>query len=67
MRVEYRPQITAYWKVVMEMTKRPVSAGIYSTATGELIVYSENQLTEEWERLKTLRVDAFEYEIADSR
>jgi ATP-dependent exoDNAse (exonuclease V) beta subunit len=67
LRVEYRPQIAAYWKVVMEMTKRSVSAGIYSTATGELIVYSENQLTEEWERLRTLRVDAFESEIAHSR
>jgi ATP-dependent helicase/nuclease subunit A len=57
LRVEYRPQIAAYWKAVMEMTKRPVSAGIYSTATGELIVYSENQLAEEWERLRNLRLD----------
>ena len=49
------------------MTKRPVNAGIYSTATGEFIVYSENQLTEEWERLRTLRLDDFESEIADFR
>jgi len=67
LRVEYRPQIAAYWKAVTEMTKRPVNAGIYSTATGELIVYSENQLTEEWERLRTLRLDDFESEIAKSR
>jgi hypothetical protein len=39
-----------------ENQKRPVSAGIYSTATGELIVYSENQLAEEWERLIKLRL-----------
>jgi ATP-dependent exoDNAse (exonuclease V) beta subunit len=67
LRVEYRPQIAAYWKAVTEMTKRPVNAGIYSTATGEFIVYSENQLAEEWERLRTLRLDDFESEIADSR
>jgi ATP-dependent helicase/nuclease subunit A len=67
LRVEYRPQIAAYWKAVAEMTKRPVSAGIYSTATGELIVYSENQLAEEWERLRNLRLDDLGSEIADSR
>jgi ATP-dependent exoDNAse (exonuclease V) beta subunit len=66
LRVEYRPQIAAYWKAVTEMTKRPVSAGIYSTATGELIVYSEKQLGEEWERLKNLRLDDLGSEIADS-
>jgi ATP-dependent exoDNAse (exonuclease V) beta subunit len=66
LRVEYRPQIAAYWKAVTEMTKRPVSAGIYSTATGELIVYSENQLAEEWERLRKLRLDDLGSEIADS-
>ena len=67
LRVEYRPQIAAYWKAVTEMTKRPVSAGIFSTATGELIVYSENQLAEEWERLRKLRLDDLGSEIADSR
>jgi ATP-dependent helicase/nuclease subunit A len=66
LRLEYRPQIAAYWKAVREMTNRPVSAGIYSTATGELIVYSENQLAEEWERLRTLRLKNFWSEIADS-
>jgi hypothetical protein len=64
--VEYRPQVAAYWKAVMEMTKHPVSAGIYSTATGELIVYSEDQLAEQWDRLKNLRLDDLESEIADS-
>ena len=67
LRVEYRPQIAAYWKAVTEMTKRPVSAGIYSTATGELIVYSENQLAEEWDRLRNLPLDDLGSEIADSR
>ena len=66
LRVEYLPQIAAYWKAVTEMTTQPVSAGIYSTATGELIVYGENQLAEEWERLRNLRLDDLESEIADS-
>jgi ATP-dependent helicase/nuclease subunit A len=67
LRVEYRPQIAAYWKAITEITKRPVSAGIYSTATGELIVYAENQLAEEWERLRNLLAEDLESEIADSR
>jgi ATP-dependent helicase/nuclease subunit A len=49
-----RPQIAAYWKAVAEMTKRQVGAGIYSTSTGKLLVYNENELTTEWERLKNL-------------
>jgi ATP-dependent exoDNAse (exonuclease V) beta subunit len=65
LRMEYRPQIAAYWKAVTEMTKRPVSAGIYSTATGELIVYSEKQLADEWERLGNLRLDELGSEIVD--
>jgi ATP-dependent exoDNAse (exonuclease V) beta subunit len=66
LRVDYRPQIAAYWKAVTEMTKQPVSAGIYSTATGELIKYSENELAEEWERLRTLPPDDFGSAIEDS-
>jgi len=42
LRVEYLPQIAAYWKAVTKMTKRPASAGIYSTATGELIRSEEH-------------------------
>lgn len=67
LRVEYRPQIAAYWKSVTEMTKRPVSAGIYSTATGELIEYSENELAAEWERLRNLPPDDLGPAIEDSR
>jgi len=67
LRVSYRPQIAAYWKVVAEMTKRPVGAGIYSTSTGQLLVYSENELGAEWERLKNLPANNPAGEIADSR
>jgi ATP-dependent exoDNAse (exonuclease V) beta subunit len=66
LRVGYRPQLAAYWKAVTEMTKQPVSAGIYSTATGELIAYSEDQLAEEWDRLRNLRLNDLESEVADS-
>jgi ATP-dependent exoDNAse (exonuclease V) beta subunit len=66
LRVEYRPQIAAYWKAVTEMTKQLVSAGIYSTVTGDLIAYSENELAEEWDRLRNLRLDDLESEIADA-
>ena len=64
---EYRPQIAAYWKAVTEITKRPVSAGIYSTATGELIVYSEIELAEQWEQLKELPPDDLGPAIAEAR
>jgi ATP-dependent exoDNAse (exonuclease V) beta subunit len=66
LRAEYRPQMAAYWKAVTEMTQRPVSVGIYSTALGELILYSQNQLAEEWELLKNLRLDNLRSEIANS-
>jgi len=67
LRVEYLPQIAAYWKAVTEITNRPVTAGIYSTATGELIVYGESQLAEEWERLRNLPPDDLGSAIADCR
>jgi ATP-dependent exoDNAse (exonuclease V) beta subunit len=67
LRVSYRPQIAAYWKAVAEMTKRPVSVGIYSTSTGQLLVYKENELAAEWERLKNLSANDLVDEIGDSR
>jgi ATP-dependent helicase/nuclease subunit A len=66
LRLSYRPQIAAYWKAVAEMTKLPVSAGIYSTSTGQLLVYSEDELGAEWERLKNLPSDDLGNEIAGS-
>jgi ATP-dependent exoDNAse (exonuclease V) beta subunit len=66
LRISYRPQIAAYWKVVAEMTKRPVSAGIYSTSTGQLLVYSKSELAAEWERLKDLPANHLAGGIMDS-
>jgi ATP-dependent exoDNAse (exonuclease V) beta subunit len=54
LRVSYRSQIAAYWKAVTEMTNQPVSAAIYSTATGQFIVYDSDELTREWERVRGL-------------
>jgi len=50
----YRPQISAYWKAVSEMTRLPVGAGIYSTSTGQFILYDRDELAAEWDRLKNL-------------
>jgi len=54
LRVDYRSQIAAYWKAVTEMTMQSARAGIYSTATGQLVMYDERELGIEWERLKNL-------------
>jgi ATP-dependent exoDNAse (exonuclease V) beta subunit len=67
LRVSYRPQISAYWKAVTEMTKQPVRAGIYSTAIGQLIVYDEKELATEWERLRRLSQDELVSEIKEER
>ena len=44
LREQYRPQLAAYWKAVSEMTHLPVEAAIYSTPTGALLRYSEDEL-----------------------
>ena len=56
LRGDYRPQIAAYWKAVTEMTKQQVGAGIFSTATGQLIIYDQTELANEWERLRNVAV-----------
>jgi ATP-dependent helicase/nuclease subunit A len=55
LRVHYRPQIAAYWKAVTEMTGALINAGIYSTSTGEFVVYGHDELVAEWERLRNLQ------------
>ena len=63
LREYYRPQIAAYWKAVAEMTKQPVSAGIYSTATGELALYGDEELADEWNRLQNGRAEKSRSEV----
>jgi ATP-dependent exoDNAse (exonuclease V) beta subunit len=47
----YRPQMAAYWQAVLELTNARVSAAVYSTATGQLVIYGDDELSEEWRRL----------------
>jgi ATP-dependent exoDNAse (exonuclease V) beta subunit len=47
----YRSQMAAYWEAVLELTNARVSAAIYSTATGQLVIYGDDELSEEWRRL----------------
>ena len=47
----YRPQMAAYWQAVLKLTNARVSAAVYSTATGQLVIYGDDELSEEWRRL----------------
>jgi hypothetical protein len=60
----YRPQLAAYWKAVSEIAKRDVEAAIYSTAAGELLRYTTDELAREWTRLEKLSPDQFDAKIA---
>lgn len=55
----YRPQMAAYWKAIQDMTNHSTKAAIYSTATGRLIVYHQEELAKEWERLRQLPPNDF--------
>jgi ATP-dependent helicase/nuclease subunit A len=49
----YRAQMAAYWQAVSSLTNARVTAAIYSTATGQLVIYDTNELDSEWQRLST--------------
>src|SRR6266513_2293698 len=53
-RARYRPQLAAYWKAVSEITHFDVEAGLFSTALGRLLLYTADELQEEWNRLEQL-------------
>jgi len=53
-RARYLPQLAAYWKVVAEITRLEVEAGLFSTALGRLLLYSKYELHGEWGRLEQL-------------
>ncbi len=46
----YLPQMAAYWQAISSLTNARVSAAIYSTATGRLLIYDTDKLRAEWER-----------------
>ncbi|MDQ2659935.1 MAG: PD-(D/E)XK nuclease family protein, partial [Verrucomicrobiota bacterium] len=54
LRARYRPQLASYWKAVREITSCEVEAGLYSTAIGELLTYSTEEMETEWNRLAQL-------------
>jgi ATP-dependent exoDNAse (exonuclease V) beta subunit len=49
----YRPQMAAYWQAISNLTDARVTAAIYSTATGQLVIYDDAELITEWQRLAT--------------
>jgi ATP-dependent exoDNAse (exonuclease V) beta subunit len=53
-RSRYRPQLAAYWKAASEITHFDVEAGLFSTALGRLLLYTADELQEEWNRLEQL-------------
>jgi hypothetical protein len=53
----YRPQMAAYWQAICSLTNALVSAAIYSTATGEFLMYEPEELAREWERVRDLPHD----------
>jgi hypothetical protein len=43
--------MAAYWQAISNLTKACVSAAIYSTATGQIVIFGNDELAEEWGRL----------------
>jgi ATP-dependent exoDNAse (exonuclease V) beta subunit len=64
LRVRYRPQLAAYWKAVGAITRLEVSAGLFSTALGRLLLYEPAELAAEWKRLEQLPPDRVAEEIS---
>jgi len=62
-RETYRPQLAAYWKAVTEIAGLEVEAGLFSTALGNLLLYSSEELQMEWRRLEQLPPAQLENEI----
>ena len=63
LRETYRPQLAAYWKAVTEITGLNVRAGLFSTAVGNVLLYSAGELQMEWCRLEQLPPAQLENEI----
>jgi ATP-dependent exoDNAse (exonuclease V) beta subunit len=62
-RETYRPQLTAYWKAVTEITGFDVQVGLFSTALGRVLLYSAEELQMEWRRLEQLPFARLENKI----
>jgi hypothetical protein len=55
--------LAAYWKAVKEIAGLEVEAGLFSTALGQLLLYSAEELQTEWHRLEQLPPAKLENEI----
>jgi ATP-dependent exoDNAse (exonuclease V) beta subunit len=64
LRARYRPQLAAYWTAVSEITQLEVQAGLYSTATGNLVMFDPAELEAEWARLIKLPFAQLQVEVA---
>jgi ATP-dependent exoDNAse (exonuclease V) beta subunit len=64
LRVTYRPQMAAYWRAITELSGVIVTAAIYSTAVGRLIIYEREELQTEWDRLRKLPETELEEEMS---
>lgn len=64
LRGKYRSQLAAYWKAVGELTSFDVGAGLYSTATGRLLMFEDAELEAEWARLAQLPAGQLGTEVA---
>ncbi len=53
LKARYRPQIASYWKAMAHLTGMSVDAGIYSTSTGRFLAYNNDELADEWTRLRS--------------
>ncbi len=67
LRERYRPQIAAYWKALVEITRFSVEATLYSTSTSMLITYETAELEHEWARLEKLPRDRLRGEVEPER
>ncbi len=51
LRTRYLPQMAAYWQAMTHLTDLSVEAAIYSTSTGQFLLYQTDELAREWARL----------------
>jgi ATP-dependent exoDNAse (exonuclease V) beta subunit len=52
LRTHYLPQISAYWKAVTSMLDAPVTAALYSTATGAWLPCEAAEISAAWDALE---------------
>ena len=66
LRALYLPQMAAYCQAVNNLRRVSATAAVYSTAAGQLIIYEQDALNAEWNRLQGLPVGQFREEVLAS-